>query len=719
MERGKVMRTFFAVTFLLISLQIFAQKITLENERLKAVFNEKSGVLEKLIDKQTNWNIQHRPELGLSFYMNVPLENQRFNPIIGTKQNVAKILFDQTEKKITFTWKGLVSEKGGKLDIEFKGTAQLTEEGLAFTGEVINRSPFVIEIIRWPQIGDLSIPDKEKTFSQSGIDYGGMSRFNIYPKFQNEPGYFAVDNPQNWMEFPYTPFVLLSNEKQGLYVGYHDTTVRDLVQFKTEMKPGYVSYELWDTGVNPKGDSLADKPVHYVFYTTHFPFVQPKETLKLHPVVIQAYQGTWHKGADIYKAWRKSWFKAPPSPGWFKEVHSWQQIHMNNPEDDIRYSYKDLLTIAEDCAQNGVKAIQITGWTKGGQDRDNPSHDIDPRLGTREDLRNAISEAQKLGVKMILFTKFTWADRSTKWYRDELIKYGTKDPYGDPHYYNGYAYQTDVQLAEINTRHFTPMCHLSAAWRQIADEEFTKTINLGADGMLYDENQHHGGAKYCYDSSHGHKIPAYIFGGDELLAKGFEKIKNVSSPGYIFGGGGNYDLEFRQYHYSYFRVDPGHVPIHRYVAPHEEMITVVAGYNDRNLVNTALLNRYIISYEPRNFKGRLMEFPMTVAYGNKVDALRRQYTDYLWQGTFHHIVGAKVTADGAPYENYAVFTDDKTGRRAVVIVNYDYEKSIKIHLKLDGRQGKLYSATPEKPEAVPFSGRATIPSNSALIVIEK
>ena len=70
------------------------------------------------------------------------------------------------------------------------------------------------------------------------------------------------------------------------------------------------------------------------------------------------------------------------------------------------------------------------------------------------------------------------------------------------------------------------MCHLSAEWRKIAEEEFKKTIILGADGMLFDENQHHGGTKYCFDKSHGHHVPAHIFAGDEILAKGFEKIKN-------------------------------------------------------------------------------------------------------------------------------------------------------------------------------------------------
>lgn len=706
--------------FILLSVsQAKTGKIVLENNTIKVVFNKDTGAIEQFISKQTGWKIDDRSELGLSFYMSVPLPNQRFNPILGSMQGKAITKFNEELRKVTFIWKNLNSKKGGKLDITFKGTAQLTENGLIFTGEIVNNSPFVVETIRWPQLGDLSIPDMSEGFSQMGMEYGGMNKFEIFPKFQNEPGYFAVDNPSNWMETPTTPFALLGNEKEGLYVGYHDTTARDLLQFKTELKPGYVSYELWDTGVNPTTDSLAGQPVHYEFYTTHFPFVLPQETVNLKPVVLQPYKGDWHKGADIYKEWRATWFKAPHSPRWFNEVHSWQQIHMNNPEDDIRYTYKDLLEIGKDCAENGVKAIQVTGWTIGGQDRDNPSHDTDPRLGTWQELKDVISEVQKLGVKIILFTKFTWADRETDWYKNELIKYASKDPYGYPHYHNGYAYQTDVQLANINTHHFSPMCQLSSDWRKIADTEFSKTLDLGADGMLFDENQHHGGAKYCYDKSHGHKVPAHIFAGDELLAEGFEKIKNERNPEYIFAGEGNYDLEFRQYHLSYFRVDLNHIPMHRYVAPDEEMMIAISGYNDRNLVNTALLYRYIISYEPRNFKGRLSEFPKTLAYGKKVDSLRRQYKNFLWDGEFHHTVGAEVLADGRDYDKYSVFTDNKTGKRAVVIANFNYDKPIEIKVQFKNKKGKLFTASPESPNQESINGTGKVPANSAIIVFEK
>lgn len=702
-----------------LNFSVSASDIILENKTLKVVLDNERGTVKQLISKATGWEIQKRQDLALSFFMNIPLEDQIYNPAIGKNQKTVVSKVDKSRQKVTFIWNSLRTEKGGELDIRFTGTIQLKDNGLTFTAEVENNSKYQIETICWPQLGDLSMPDGTVYFSQKGIMYGGMQEMQLFPKYANEPGYFAVDYPMNWQETPYTPFSLFGNGSEGLYVGYHDTTAEDKVRFKTELKPGYESYELWDTGVNPVTDSIGGEPVRLEFTTVHFSFVLPKETKKLKPVVLQPYVGTWHSGAEIYKIWRSQWFKAPYKPSWLKEVNSWQQIHLNNPVDDVRYSYADLYEIGKECAENGVKAIQITGWTIGGQDKGNPSHDIDPRLGSWEEFKDVIAKIQQLGVKVILFTKFTWADRTTSWYKNELINFTTKDPYGEPHYHNGYAYQTDAQLAEINTHHFSPMCHLSKEWRNLAGKEFIKTLDLGADGMLFDENQHHGGASYCFDSTHGHKIPAHIFAGDEVLAEAFNSIKKERNQEYIFAGEGHYDLENRHYLVSYFRADLNHIPMQRFVSPDEEMIIAVSGYNDRNLINTALLYRYIISYEPRNFKGRLNEFPLTLEYGKKIDDFRRMFKNFLWNGEFRHTTGIRVFADNKLHDKYSVFKNNNSGKRGVVIANFDYKQAIEVQIDSKEFKSQLYSASPENMKPSKFTGKGKIPPNSVLFVFER
>lgn len=83
-------------------------------------------------------------------------------------------------------------------------------------------------------------------------------------------------------------------------------------------------------------------------------------------------------------------------------------------------------------------------------------------------------------------------------------------------------------------------------------------------------------------------------------------------------------------------------------------------------------NRYSISYEPRNFKGHLNEFPRVLKYGQQVDKLRKRYADFLWYAEFRDVLGAEVTGKSV---RYTVFHNNKTGKKAVVAYNTDMRKS--------------------------------------------
>jgi hypothetical protein len=148
------------------------------------------------------------------------------------------------------------------------------------------------------------------------------------------------------------------------------------------------------------------------------------------------------------------------------------------------------------------------------------------------------------------------------------------------------------------------------------------------------------------------------------------------------------------------------------------MMIAVTGFNDREMINRALMYRYIISYEPFNFKGDVGDFPLTVAYGRQVDAFRQRYKDYLWDAEFRDTLGAKVDVAGAPYKDYAVFLR-KDGRRATVITNDNAKKQISVAVKLDAPAGHSFTcASPENPEAVPCTATVNVPPRSTLVLME-
>ena len=692
--------------------------IVLENELLKAVFSRENGALIQLVAKPTNWHIHRRAELGRNFRMLVPVPGRRNNPVLGERQQPPQITHDPKSSAVKFTWDKLLSEHAGELDIKFVGSVVLTESGLSFAAEVTNGSGHVVETVSWPYLGELSRPDGAQSLEALHLSYFAMTKNPLYPVFKSAFGYWGTDYPKQFIHTPSTPLVLIdSDQQQGLYMGYHDTSLDRLVTFTLGLKPGYERTDFLSSGAVPTTEEISGQPVHLELSAVHFTYVAGGETTLLKPIVVRPYTGTWHAGVDFYKQWRKTWYEAPPLPAWARQVHSWQQIHINSPEDELRVRYRDLVQYGQDCAEHGVAAIQLTGWTVGGQDRGNPSHDVEPRLGTQEDLKWAIAEIQKLGVKMIMFNKFTWADRSTDWFRRELVSHAVKDPYGDYYVHPGYRYQTAAQHALINNRRLVPLCPVSAAWRELAAREFEKSIALGADGVLYDENQHHGGARYCFDAAHGHRQPAHTYSGDIPLAKMFRRIVHDKQSDFLFAGEGSFDLQLNEYGLCYVRLGQDHIPLHRYISPDTEVMIGVFGLNDRHLINQALMYRYILSYEPRNYKGRLQEFPLTLAYGKRVDTLRRRYADLLWRGEFRHTIGAQVLAEGEPVDHFAVFVDRKSGRRAVVVVNPSAEDDLEIAVQLP-RAAAMFSVSPEDPTPSDTDGRATLPPLSAIVFME-
>ena len=692
--------------------------IILENESIFAEISRNSGAILAFESKKTGWKIHNRAELSRSFRFLVPAQERRNNIVEGMSHSPTEVNISEDKTRVTLHWDNPLSSPAGTLDLSFTAKIYLNDEGLCFEAKLSNNSNQVVECVSWPWLGDIRPQNPENSLERINIAYAAMAKQSLFPVFQSEVGYYGTDYPIQNVRTPDSPFVMVQSEDQGFYAGYHDATSKNMLQFTFELKPGFEQAESPDRGSVCREKELAGQPAHTEFYCTHFVFANPGETVSLRKVVLKPYVGSWHSGADCYKDWSSKNLSYARPPSWAEKVHAWQQIHINSPEDELRCKYKDLVKYGEDCAKHGVKAIQLTGWTIGGQDRGNPSHDIDPRLGTKKDLRDAITKIQDMGVNVILFNKYTWADRAEEWFREELVKYAVKDPYGDYYMHPGYQYQTPIQYADINTRRLIPMCMNSEKWREISFNEFSKNFELGAMGILYDECQHHGNARYCFDTEHGHHVPAYVYAGDFPLAEGLRKIANEHNPDFLMAGEACYDLELQHYSISYFRIPINHVPLHRYINPDAEMMIAITGFNDRNMLNQAMMFRYIISYEPRNFKGRLDEFPATLEYGKLIDSLKKRYSGYLWDAEFRHTVGAKCFVNDKPLETYSVFVNKRTGERAVVVANFTNDKIENVRVKLDESVGKLQIVSPEKPEPENVDGGVTVLPQSVVVFLE-
>lgn len=692
---------------------IGTHSIVLENDRVAVSFDEHTGALLSFTNKATGWHWQTRPELGESFNMFVPTPDRSYNPVLGARNTLASFKKSADGQSLELVWSNLLSEYQGRLDITLRGTVRLEADTVRFEMSVENHSARTIASLSWPIIG--SIAEPKSVMHLSTWNYGNLAVIPLWNHASGSLGYYGTNYPTRIMD---GRFVLVSTPSQGLYVGAHNPDAKENVRFMFEVKPGFEdSYG----SQNPTTTTISGHPVRLTMQIVHYPFLNPGESGQLAPIALGPYSGDWHSGVDIYKRWLTTWFHPEPMPAWVQGVHAWQQLQINSPEDDLRTRYVDLPKRVADDAKHGITALQLVGWNNGGQDRDNPTDDTDPRLGTPAELKDAIAQIENMGVHVILFAKYAWADTSTDWYKKELYKHMATDPYGDIYQWAGYRYQTPEQFTGINTRNLATGCPNDAAWRKILAQEFQKVIDLGANGVLFDEAQHRHTSDYnlCFNPNHGHHVPASIWSGDVKLANMYRDMirDSVGEKNFLFSGEEPEDVLEAQYSLSYLRINPGHTPEERYAFPFRPMMIAVTGFNDREMINRALMDRYIISYEPFNFKGNIDDFPLTVAYGEKVDALRKKYHDYVWDAEFRDTLGAQVTVDGRHFPAYSVFLR-KDGRRAVVLVNDKADEAIDAVVRLNSPVGSLLCASPEQPDAVPCGATIRIAPRSAVVAME-
>lgn len=691
------------------------EEVVLENAELTVAFDKGSGALTRMARKSTNWVVQRRPELGVSFRLLAPLPQQRANFVNGQKQTAAKVE-KVSPNQVQIVWKDPVSQHGGVVPLTLTATATLEKGVLTFNATLENNSALTIETIDYPYFGDMNPPTREAPLVVEHMWTGALSGDEVYPHFSGPggSGYWGILFPTRTVNGDptfQTQFCLLQSTDQGIYVGVHDPALHYFSQFTFEQHPGVID---WNDNAVPRTDEISGLPVHLEFRVCHFVYAHPQSTVNLAPVVMRPYSGDWHAGLDVYKEWRTTWFATPMIPAWTRDVHSWLQLQIDGSEQDYSIPYRELVKYGMECAENGVAAIQLVGWQRGGQDGGEPRLDTDPGLGTWEELHDAIAQIQAKGVKMILFAKPVFADMSTDWYKTELHQYECVDPYGNKYESGSYGYNTPPSLTGIDRRRRAIMDVCCQKYRDIATHEFEKILALGAQGWLFDEVMQHNGVAYNFSADHGYTPPGFLFGSDIPLVKQFRAAADKVNPEFLFSGEGPGDWLMPYYVLGYYRIGAGTRHALRYIDPQAPLMAAVRGVNARDEVNLALAYRYIIEYEPYNFKGHVADFPLTLEYGKKVDALRRRHREFVWDGEFRDTLGATVDADGE--HRYTVYVA-KSGKRAVVVVNLEQGKGISAKVTL-ANAAQLSLATPENPERQPTMGEISIPARSAAVVME-
>ena len=673
-------------------------RYTLENGSMTAGIDLDGGRLVSLKSKLTGWDILKDAAAGCSFEANIKLADGRFYVTNGGEQARPEVSI--SGQTLTFVWNGL-SVGGEHLDIRFTGTVSMTSDGLVYGGKIENGTDAVIEQFTWPFIGEITIPEDTQRMLFQYMNYTKFNTDELYPR---EAGV-------GWSNLPEHAFTLVHNGREGLYLSSLDHEFDEYIRCQYEVIPGPEYAGAAGTSISKRNHGER-KLMKTRIKAARMLYLQPDSSVELVPFFVTLYKGDWHSGADIYKKWRNTWFEEVPRPEWTNRVNSWQQVQINGTGGRINFTFNDLKSYIDECVKYGVDVIQLTGWTKGGQDSGLPSHDPDPRLGTFKELKKAIVYGKEKGVQVLLFTKFPWADLTTS-YHKKYEPYFVLNSALDTCIHPGYNYYTYTQLEGVSTHRFGIFCDMCPDLRKEICSEFCKILDLGAPGMVFDENQHHAGAMQCFSPDHGHAVPGFNYKGALLLVKDFYEMCKKRDPDFLMVGEGCYDIQSR-YYATYTRADYNHEPVLRYLDPDIPIACAVIDHYDLNHVNMCAALRYSISYEVRNFKGRLSEFPRVVEYGQKVDSLREKYSDFLWDGEFMDTVGVSVSGDDI---RYTVFVR-KDGKKAVVVYNVNTEYSNDAFVST-GSSSDMVVATPESPEAIDFDGSICLGPQSMAVIMER
>lgn len=705
------------------------QKI-LTNGLIEIRFSTDNGAIVGLRQVAKNLELIAEPRLARNFRLMAPLPGQRYNYVEGHQQQLGSIeILEGRQARLRWS-KLTASSARAPLDIDAELIVTLREgrPEAGFRLRLENHTPYRIEEA-WlaPLSGAHGLPNRDNTrVYMAGTSYGHT--ISTFDRFSGTVGFWAMDHARRILEYPNGALRMqwlgLSNDQDALYCGLHDPTgdntylVLDLLPHFGQSLRGVGLEGTW-----PDPQFLKpDQPTGVQIAAAKLPYVEPGQSYEMPELVLSFQKGSWHACADRYREWCDTWMRFTPRPAWVKECDSWMTVQLLSQSDRLRYRYSDLPGLAEEAKAAGIRALRVIGWNRGGQDNLLPDHSTDPRLGTRQELVEAIRRCEAIGVRVILFIKFNWADRAEDWTKNELIRYAEKDPFGNPYVNSGWGYDTLAELTGLANRSYYVMCHSAPAWQEIALSEMKKARDLASSGAHIDESIPRG---RCYDRSHGHPYGASNSAGWNILMRRFWEANHAARPEFSIVQEELNDFS-AQYH-TMAEIRTGQygrensLPIAMYMFPEVNFVEPIYGLQDRGLVNHCVLARVAVDLEPFNFKGRLTDIPYLTAYAKKVLELRRALADYLWYGKFRDVLDSsvKVEQGDAKLVRWSRFEHRQTGKPAIVLVNHARQAAT---LTVDAR-GAGAACTLYRPEAAPaknstWRGVALPPESLAVLVAQ-
>jgi len=225
---------------------------------------------------------------------------------------------------------------------------------------------------------------------------------------------------------------------------------------------------------------------------------QPGERIETVPTALRAHTGDWRRALELYRTWAHSWYKPQvPRKDWFQGVFYYQQSTAWGPlrnqqtgqwrMEEIIDEYRDYFGCLDylhifDFGQSRVY----------GRVGDYSHYD---ELGGLAAMREAIKQAQDMGVRVGLYIEGYLCDERSVWGQENVSRCDIRKKDGAPLLWGG-----------DSPEHM--MCPASDGWRDHLAETYRRVAGeLKPDGMYIDQYGFINTWKTCWSREHGHPVP--------------------------------------------------------------------------------------------------------------------------------------------------------------------------------------------------------------------
>jgi hypothetical protein len=403
------------------------------------------------------------------------------------------------------------------------------------------------------------------------------------------------------------------------------------------------------------------------------------------------HRGDWRAGAAIYRAWYDTCFEVLRPPSWIRREQAWQELIATDSEDRVFFPFADWPRLAAEAKQYGVTTLAIEGWNAGGNDRGYPDFTPDPRLGTRDEFRQALAELRAMGVRIHLMAEINMADTSAEDFATTWSRFAVENRWGPGRITVGFAPGTiGGRLLHGTGRSLGhPMALLSPAHREFREHTVQMFVELardGVDGLQLDK----AGDAAVLDfntslpTSPDRSLPqGYLDVLDELL----RAARSVHPDFAVLYGATDRAFPYAD---AAHWAGGSHVAVEvRYTFPEWSGGVCVEDPEAFDEVNVGLRYGLMWWIAPRRYTaGMDEELSRPISrYIAELIRIRAQWKELLFYGRCCDTAGARV-AGGSERTGYSVFEPlgDADQRRAVVVVNFG-EAAETLEVSIVGKDG--------------------------------